>query len=153
MSTYTVPHIAEMIDSYLTIHHDYLKTDSITAAERLKNQLNAIEKDMKDKGCKIINCTEKWQQYICNLPELKQYPFIAPDLLSKANAELNGENAALFLECLRMVENAVLNNSGKRNSEQKFYSETDIIEFIDGNTLKKNVSFSEINISEAIKNL
>lgn len=142
-----------MIDSYLTLHHDYLVTDSITKAEDLKVQLDKIEKEMKIKGCQIIYSTEKWQEYICKLPELKQYNLIVPDIFKEASQGLDGQNAAVLIECLRLVENTIFKTSGKRVTEQRFYSNIDVIEIIDGTTLIKNINFTEFDITQAINKL
>lgn len=153
MTTDTIPLLAEMIDSYLTIHHDLLMTDSVTKTEDLQQQLSSIEKDMRATGCEIIYSTEKWEKYLLNFPDLKQYDLIVPELLKQAKEMRDSSKAALILDLLKQMENSVVEKNGRKECEQKFYRETDIIEILDGNTLIKNVGFSEPNLNPLIKNL
>lgn len=154
MSRDKIPYLAEMIDSYLTLHNDYLRTDSIQNAEDLLFQTDTIEKEMKSKGCKIIYSFEKWQVYFCSLPELQKYGQFVPDLLTEAKDVMKGleaSNAQIVIDCLRLLEYAALKKTGYREIERDFYSKTDIMEIADGTTVIKNVTFNELNLNPIIK--
>jgi hypothetical protein len=153
MNTNTIPLLAEMIDSYLTLHYDLLMTDSISKTEELQLQLSNIEKEIKDAGCKIIYSTEKWEKYLITLPELKQYDLIFPQMLKEAKEAIDGPSAAIVLDVLRQLEESAMKKIGKKECEGKFYSEVDIIEIADGNTLVKNARFNEPKLNPLFKNL
>ena len=153
MNTNTIPLLAEMIDSYLTLHNDLLKTDSVSETEDLQLQLGNIEKEMKEAGCEIIYSTEKWEKYLITLPELKQYDLIFPQMLKEAKEAIDGPSAAIVLDVLRQLEESAMKKSGKKECEEKFYNEADIIEITDGNTLTKNVRFNEPKLNPLFKSL
>lgn len=153
MTMNAIPLIAEMIDSYLTIHNDYLKTDSIIKSEELQLQLSNIESEMKAKGAQVIYSTEKWESHLITLPGLKEYDLIFPDMLREAKEAIDGPSAAIVLDVLRQVEESAINKIGKRECEQNFYAQVDIIEILDDNILIKNVRFNECNLNPMMKNL
>lgn len=148
-----IPLLAEMIDSYLTLHSDYLTTDSITKAEELQLQLSNIESEMKAKGATVIYSTEKWENHLTTLPVLKKYELILTDMLKEAKKAMNGPSAANILITLRQLEEAVFEKNGRKESEQSFYKKFDILEIADSNTLIKNVHFNERYLNPLLKNL
>lgn len=144
--TKSIPYFAEMIDAYLTLHYDYMKTDSVTEMEELKLRLDKVENAMRECGCTILNCSEKWQKHLCALPDLAPYELIVPDILSVAATNLSSTDGIVLFQCLRTLEDVVLNKSGRRKCETQFYASTDIMEIVDGCTVRKNVMFSDLSI-------
>ena len=142
----SIPYFAEMIDAYLTLHYDYMKTDSVTEMEELKLRLDNVENAMRECGCNILNCSEKWQKHLCALPDLVPYQLIVPDILRLATTNLSSTDGIVILQCLRTLEDVVLNKSGRRKCETQFYASTDIMEIVDGCTVRKNVMFSDLSM-------
>jgi|GEM_PF-6995390 len=151
----SIPYFAEMIDTYLTLHYDYLQTDSISASEDLLQRLEQVEADMKERGCVIECSTTKWQEFLCSLSEINQYDQMAANMFREAETMLQIPQALTVLQCLRTLEEVLLNKAGRKASIKAFYAHTDIVEIVNGHTLLKNVTFCDLGLVHrlAIKNL
>lgn len=89
------------------------------------------------------------------MSEIKQYDQLAAQMFREAETMLQAPQALTVLQCLRTLEEVLLNKAGRKASIKEFYSQTDIIEIVNGHTLRKNVTFADLGLVHrlALKNL
>lgn len=134
-------YLSEMVDSYNTLHADYLKTDSISEAESLLLRLKAIEKDILSAGCCIELSITEWEKYLFNMPEMKEYGEYALSIIKDAlNLVRSSENYNL-LDKIYAVEDSLLEKTGRHRAMKEFYRKREILQQVDNKTIVKHVNF------------
>ena len=140
-----VPFLSEIVDSYVLLHSDYLRTDSIEEANDLLKQLRHIEIKLKDLGCDIKQSTEEWEKYLYQVPEMEKYAGIAEQTFLLAKETAIKTKSYEVIKCLCKMETVLLDTIGKKKAEKEFYSKVDVIIQIDARTVLLNVGFNEFD--------
>ncbi len=144
--------LPEMLDSYMALHNDYLKTDSIIEAEKLNVQLKSIEKNMVDAGAVIELNTLEWEKYLVSLPLVKQYGDLATIIFTEGKEVMFEKKNYELLFCFAQMEEAIMNEVGKRRMEKEFYARVDVVVQKDEKLFIKNLGFGNLEIFRRMKN-
>lgn len=131
----------EMVDSYNTLHNDYLNTDSISEAEQLIVRMTAIEEDIRSSGATINLSINKWEKFMCALPQVIKSCGDGISILFDALKYVKDTGNYSVLEKLYVFEDTVLEAEGVHKVKKQFYSNTEIFEQIDEQTVVKHVTF------------
>ena len=149
-----IPYLAEMVDSYVMLHNDYLNTSLFDEATNILEKLQQIESQMIRLGCNIVQQTEEWEKHLYKLPEMEPYlQFGTKELIMEAKSMSLESKNFILIDILRKLENAILKEAGKRKAEKAFYSQVQIMQQIEENVVIKQVSFNEYDFYNFSKNV
>lgn len=149
-----IPYLAEMVDSYVMLHNDYLNTSLFDEATSILEKLQQIESQMIRLGCNIVQQTEEWETYLYKLPEMEAYlKFGTKELIMEAKSMSLESKNFILIDILRKLENAILKEAGKRKAEKAFYSQVQIMQQIEDNVVIKQVSFNDYDFYNFSQNL
>ena len=140
-----VPFLSEIVDSYVLLHNDYLRTDSIEEANDLMKQLRHIEIKLKDLGCDIKQSTEEWEKYLYKAPEMEKYAGIAEQTFLLAKETAIKTKSYEVIKCLCKMETVLLDAIGKKTAEKAIYSKVDVMLQVDERTVLINVGFNDFD--------